>query len=73
MIVKANGRSLQAESDSGEPSANLAAQRENLTRKFLALTVPILGGANANALAEAALGADQLASASKLIDLTQAS
>ncbi len=71
VIVKSNGRSLQAESDSGEPSANLGAQRENLTRKFLALTVPILGGASANALAEAALGADRLASARDLMRLTR--
>jgi len=73
VVVKSNGRIFQAESDSGQPASNLVAQRENLTRKFMALTAPILGRRNADALASAALNAEQLASAAKLIDLTQAS
>jgi len=73
VVVKSNGRIFQAESDSGQPASNLLTQRENLTRKFMALTAPILGRHDADALASAALNADQLASASKLIDLTQAS
>jgi 2-methylcitrate dehydratase PrpD len=67
VVVSANGRRFEAESDSGEPAANLASQRENLTRKFMALATPVVGRAGAAALAEAALGADQLASASELV------
>ena len=73
VVVKSNGRIFQAESDSGRPASNLVAQRENLTRKFMTLTAPILGRRHADALASAALNADQLASASKLIELTQPS
>ncbi|HEY6393912.1 MAG TPA: MmgE/PrpD family protein, partial [Candidatus Binataceae bacterium] len=72
VIVKSHGRSFEAEADSGEPSANLAAQRENLARKFMALTSPILGRAGADALAQAALGADKLSSAAELMRLTRA-
>ena len=73
VVVKSNGRMFQAESDSGQPASNLVTQRKNLTNKFIALTAPILGRRDADALANAALDADQRASASKLIDLTQAS
>ncbi|MFZ0247551.1 MmgE/PrpD family protein [Candidatus Binatus sp.] len=73
VVVKSNGRIFEIESDSGQPASDLLAQREKLTRKFMALTAPILGRRDADALASAALNADQLASASKLIDLTQAS
>jgi hypothetical protein len=72
VVVKSNGRVFQAEADSGQPASDLVAQRENLTRKFMTLTAPILGRRDAEALASAALHADQLATASKLIDLTQA-
>jgi hypothetical protein len=71
VIVKSGGRTFQAEADSGEPSANLSAQRENLTRKFMALTSPILGRRNAEALAHAALNADKLASTTDLIALAR--
>jgi len=73
VVVKSNGQILQADSDSGQPASDLVAQRENLMRKFMALTAPILGRREADALASAALNADQLASASELIDLTQSS
>ncbi|HEY9158956.1 MmgE/PrpD family protein [Candidatus Binatus sp.] len=72
VVVKSNGRIFEAESDSGQPASDLVVQRENLTRKFMTLTAPILGRRDADALASAALNADQLACASKLIDLTQA-
>ena len=72
VVVKINGRIFQAESDSGQPASNLAAQRDNLTRKFIGLTAPILGRREADALASAALHADALARASKLIEMTQA-
>ena len=72
VVVKSNGRIFEIESDSGQPASDLVAQRENLTRKFMTLTAPILGRRDAEALASAALHADQLATASKLIDLTQA-
>jgi 2-methylcitrate dehydratase PrpD len=71
VIVKSGGRSFQAEADSGQPSANLTAQRENLTRKFMALTSPILGRRGAEALAHAALNAHKLASTSELITLAR--
>jgi 2-methylcitrate dehydratase PrpD len=69
VVVSANGKRFEAESDSGEPAANLASQRENLTRKFMALATPVLGRGGAAALAEAALRIDQLASASVLLRL----
>jgi hypothetical protein len=69
VIVKSGGRTFQAEADSGEPSANLSAQRENLRAKFMALTSPVLGRRGAEALAHAALDADKLASTSELITL----
>ncbi len=72
VVVKSNGRIFKAESDSGQPASDLVVQRENLTRKFMTLTAPILGRRDADALASAALNADQLACASELIDLTQA-
>jgi 2-methylcitrate dehydratase PrpD len=72
VIVKSNSRTVQAESDSGEPSANLAAQRENLMRKFMALTSHILGQSPAQTLAESAIGADHGSPVSELMRLTHA-
>jgi len=70
VIVKSGGKSFEASADSGEPAANLAAQRENLLRKFIALTSPILGRGHAEALAQAALEADRTAKAFDLIRQT---
>jgi 2-methylcitrate dehydratase PrpD len=72
VIVKSNGRIFEAESDSGQPAANLAAQRENLERKFMALTAPVLGNANAEKLLGAALDAEHLISATELMRMTEA-
>jgi len=70
VIVKSGGGRFQAEADSGQPSRNLAAQRESLTRKFMALATPLLGRTRAQELADAALHADEAGAASDLIRLT---
>ncbi len=71
--VKSNGNLFDAQSDSGKPAADLALQRDNLMRKFMALASPILGRANAKACAQAAFDAEGIASAAQLIHLTRAS
>ena len=43
VLVKSNGKTFEAQSDSGKPATDLALQRENLMRKFIALAAPILG------------------------------
>jgi 2-methylcitrate dehydratase PrpD len=70
VIVKSGGKSFEAAADSGEPAVNLAAQRENLLRKFMALASPIIGGGHAEALARAALDADRVSKAFDLIRQT---
>jgi 2-methylcitrate dehydratase PrpD len=70
VIVKSGGKSFEASADSGEPAANLSAQRANLLRKFMALTSPIFRRGDAEALAIAALDADQLPKALDLIRQT---
>lgn len=72
VVVKSNGASYQADADSGKPWADLGAQRESLTRKFMALTSPHLGRDGAQALANAALGAEEVKSAAELLRLTRA-
>jgi 2-methylcitrate dehydratase PrpD len=72
VVVKTNGRSFKADADSGKPWSDLTAQRESLTRKFMALASPHLGSAGAQTLAQAALGAGELKSAAKLLQLTRA-
>ncbi len=71
--VRSDGRSFKAESDSGKPASDLALQRDNLTRKFLALASPILGRSGAKACSQAALGAEKIASSAELMRLTRAS
>ena len=73
VIVKSSGRDHQAESDSGKPALDLALQRDNLMRKFMALAAPILSPNGAEASAQAALGAENLPSARELMRLTRAS
>jgi hypothetical protein len=68
--VKSSGNDFQAESDSGKPATDLALQRDNLTRKFIALTSSILGHKGADAIAQAALGAEAVSSAAELMRLT---
>lgn len=70
VIVKSGGRTFEAAADSGEPTANLAAQRENLVRKFIALTSPILSRGRADTLAEAALNGNRIPKAFELITQT---
>jgi len=71
VMVKSNGHDFQAESDSGKPAADLALQRDNLMRKFIALASPILGREGAAASAETALGGEQISSAAELMRLTR--
>ncbi len=70
--VRANGNAFQAESDSGKPASDLSLQRENLTRKFIALASPILGRNGAAACSQAALDAENIKSAGELLRLTRA-
>jgi 2-methylcitrate dehydratase PrpD len=72
VMVKSNGRDLQAESDSGKPASDLALQRGNLMRKFIALTSPVLGRNAAEASADAVLGAEEISSTAELMRLTRA-
>ncbi|HLX37574.1 MAG TPA: hypothetical protein VKR29_07210, partial [Candidatus Binataceae bacterium] len=71
VIVKSNGSTFEAQSDSGKPTTDLALQRENLTRKFVALAAPILGRDRADACAKAVLDVEKSSSGSNLIRLTQ--
>jgi 2-methylcitrate dehydratase PrpD len=71
VVVKSNGSTFEAQSDSGKPATDLALQRENLMRKFIALASPILGRGRADACAKAALDAEKISSAADLIRLTQ--
>jgi 2-methylcitrate dehydratase PrpD len=71
VVVKLDGSSFKAEADSGKPWADLAAQRESLSRKFMALATPHLGRAGAQAVADATLGAEQIKSVTELLRLTR--
>jgi 2-methylcitrate dehydratase PrpD len=70
--VKSNGHAFHAESDSGKPAADLELQRDNLTRKFIALASPILGRRGAEASAHAARDAEKIKSADELMRFTRA-
>ena len=69
MLVETEAGAFEAAADTGVPATDLDAQRERLTRKFLALAAPVVGRAGAEALAAAALGADGLADAAELLRL----
>lgn len=53
VVVRAGGRELAAEADTGTPEADVARQSERLRDKFLALTSPVVGAARAASLAVA--------------------
>jgi hypothetical protein len=72
VLVKSNGKTFEAQSDSGKPATDLTLQRENLIRKFIALAAPILGRSNAEKCANAALDAENMSSAAALIHLARA-
>ncbi|HUY27718.1 MAG TPA: MmgE/PrpD family protein [Candidatus Binataceae bacterium] len=72
VIVESRGQRVRAEADSGVPAANLALQRESLTRKFIAITAPVISRKNSERLAEAALHADEINSVSELLSMTRA-
>ncbi len=69
--VKSNGHAFQAESDSGKPASDLALQRDNLMRKFVALGSPILGRKGVETCAQAALDAENIKSAGELMRFTR--
>ena len=71
VIVETEAGAFEAAADTGVPATDLDAQRERLTRKFLALAAPVVGRAGAEALAAAALGADGLADAAELLRLAR--
>jgi 2-methylcitrate dehydratase PrpD len=71
VVVKSNGASFKADADSGKPWDDLAAQRESLRGKFMALATSHLGRAGAQSLADAALGAEEIKSAAELLQLTR--
>jgi 2-methylcitrate dehydratase PrpD len=70
--VKSNGKTFEAQSDSGKPATDFALQRENLVRKFIGLAAPILGRDGAETCANAALNAENVSSAAELIRLARA-
>jgi len=72
VIVEAEGGRCEAAADTGVPATDVGAQRERLTGKFLALAVPVLGRAGAEALAGAALGVHQLGEGAELLRLARA-
>ena len=67
--VKAGAKRLRADADSGLPWPDLTAQREALTTKFLGLVTPIAGTKSARAIADAALGIDDLPKVAELLTL----
>jgi 2-methylcitrate dehydratase PrpD len=71
VTVHTESERLEAEADTGVPAAELGAQRERLTRKFLVLAAPALGRPGAEALAAAALAADALPDAAELLRLAR--
>src|SRR5437763_11304455 len=71
VLVETEAGAFEAAADTGVPATDLDAQRERLTRKFLALAAPVVGRAGAEALAAAALGADGLADAAELLRLAR--
>ena len=72
VIVEAEGGRCEAAADTGVPATDVGAQRERLTGKFLALAVPVLGRAGAEALAGAALRVHQLGEGAELLRLARA-
>ena len=71
VLVKSNGHTFEAQSDSGKPALDLALQRDNLTRKFIALAARIVGRDGATKCANAVLDAENIASAAEMIRLTR--
>jgi len=71
VVVKSNGNTFEARSDSGKPATDLALQRDNLMRKFIALTSPILGRASTDAIAQAVFASEKIP-AIELMRLTRA-
>lgn len=67
VITATDGRRLVAEDDTGEPAADLERQRQRLAAKFMALAVPVLGAAKAEALQAAVWEVESLSSAHELL------
>jgi 2-methylcitrate dehydratase PrpD len=53
VVVRASGRELSVDADTGTPESDLARQSERLRAKFMALTSPVIGGDRAHQLATA--------------------
>jgi len=68
VVVELRGERLEAAADTGLPAPDLRLQRERLLRKFRALALPVLGAPRSARLAELALGADELATSSPLLE-----
>jgi 2-methylcitrate dehydratase PrpD len=71
--VSAAGAHFTADADSGTPASDLSVQRARLRDKFDALATPVLGASRAGELAEAALNADGLPVAARLLELSRRS
>jgi 2-methylcitrate dehydratase PrpD len=67
VLELADGSRLSATADSGQPCPDLAEQRRRLDEKFLALTEPVLGAAQARRLRVAAGRVDELESVAALL------
>jgi 2-methylcitrate dehydratase PrpD len=68
-VTLADGRSAEARHDSGRPAEDLAAQGRRLEAKFMALAAPVLGEAQARALADAVAALDTLPAIAELTRL----
>ena len=71
VVVRANGRELSAEADTGQPANDLDGQWAKLSAKFFALAKPIVGSESADALHSAVSGVEDLHSVRDLIALTR--
>ena len=71
VIVRAKGRELSAEADTGQPASDLDAQWAKLSAKFFALAKPVVGSESADALHRAVAGIEDLHSVRDLIALTR--
>jgi hypothetical protein len=71
VVVRADGRELAAEADTGAPEPDLVRQSERLHAKFIALTAPVLGAGRATELAGALERLDQAPSMRDIVELAR--
>ncbi|MBF6599179.1 MAG: MmgE/PrpD family protein [Dehalococcoidia bacterium] len=72
VIVRAGGRVLEADADTGRPAADVGRQWERLGDKFFALASPVIGDGAARALHDAIARVDGLASMREIASLLAA-